>query len=1178
MSKLSWVTPLGSLSNVLVGVPINLSVLATDDTYSSTPFTYSLIAGSLPPGLTLNSNGTISGVPFYDLITGNYFTQLTFKFVIRAGRSSSSYIDGNFSLILSNSVNQDFVWTTPEGSLGTLPHSEFVSLQLLAEDTSGSKVTYSLIAGELPPGMELASNDVTYDVSLPIAVSQTKASNVITLSGTNVIPLRSTVIGPYIPQNTIVLGVDQSNRTITLSNSTILPITQGAVVIFVATQYTAGTLVGVPTITSAKLIDQSITYNFSVRATNGLGHIRDRSFSLTLTDVSGPVIEPSSPTLPGTQTVYLGAVFDGQFYREQLTVTELNPNASIQWSVVNGSLPTGTKLDSNGLISGYIIPLQLVGSYGPAGYDGDLVDPASGTIIQQQEYDLGPYEFGQQTQSISYNFTVQAYDGANYDLRTYTISVLSRSGFTADSEDIINNTNVTVDASNIYAPIITNAVTTLAAVRQGSYYAFKVEGFDFQGDELTYYLSDYAGTFDCEILGVDDGFDYDPFDNYNLNIGTTTTALPGLTLDESTGWVYGQISPQSQALLNYSFGIYCTKTRHGSVIPSNTIIFTLPVLGDINNTIKWISPQNLGTIDNGSVSELSISAKSTEGRQLVYTLLDNRTLPCGLPQGLRLLTNGDISGRVSFELFSMDDFTTTFDGDKLTFDRTYKFYAQVSTVENDASSTQEFTLTVNMIDIAPYNNVYLQAMPAVDQLKIYQATVNNTEIFVPELIYRPTDPNFGVQQTISTLFLPGLKPEDLNTYELAIAQNHYTKDYTFGSIKTAVVLDELYNVKYEVIYLELLDPELNSDGNGPPLFIDLSKEISNPYIDASGNHYTTIYPNTSQDMIQRLVDNIGYQDQNSLPPWMTSNQLGASGSNSFSPPLGYTRSVVLAYTMPGASKLIAYRLQNSGINFNRIQFTTDRYFVDNYYSTNFNPYPYRYITGQETTFDFSPKNVGSIVSTVNYGVTVAFNQINGRPVSYINANGGIDGKTDWQDGDTIIFIKQEGFPGNQTYDGWVAYLDSYIGDNISTTAIEGYDSEGYDLYSFVPGYLEKIQSSYVSGENTLYTVTNKRGGIWRINIVGNEVGLTFVTEIELNQRIRISRGATYGGAIVYYNPIRNTGQTVPAYSIYNVTISSVQKRTTFNADTTRFFNHRDSYYDPGSNDKYLKFPQTGAFT
>jgi hypothetical protein len=575
------------------------------------------------------------------------------------------------------------------------------------------------------------------------------------------------------------------------------------------------------------------------------------------------------------------------------------------------------------------------------------------------------------------------------------------------------------------------------------------------------------------------------------------------------------------------------------------------------------------------VSELAVVATSTENRRLKYTLVDSPGVACRLPQGLQLITDaqgkiGMLVGRVSFEAYSVDEYTTTFDGDRLTMDRKVKFTVMASTEDGSASSTQEFTLTTNVIDRVPYTNLYLQAMPAYDQKQIYASVINNSEIFPSSLIYRPGDPEFGVQPNIKMLFLPGLNSQDLSVYAQAMARNHYTKNYTFGNIKTAIVLDDAFNVKYEVVYIEMLDPEQDSPTNnvGPGLEIDLTGVVANPYIDANNNQYRTVYPNTSNNMMSRIEAGVGFSDQSSLPPWMTSNQPGSTNTT-FSPPLGFTKAVVMAYTQPGAGKLIAYRLRNSGINFNSIKFSTDRYQVDNYYSTNFNFTTGKYLTARETTFDYSPKNVGNMVGTVQYAVSIPFSQINGRTVDYINSQGGLDGKTDWQNGDTIIFAKQEKFATTDPNDGWVDFFDGWIGDNITTKTTEGYDSEGFDFYSSVPGYYEKI---------TGLSTVNQRAGIWQIQIINNLLSLIFVQEVILSQRVRVNRGSTYTGAILYYNPITVSGQTAPGYSVYSIQIGTIQKRTTFNGDSTRFFSYRDQYYTPGSNDKYLRFPQDGVFT
>jgi hypothetical protein len=383
-----------------------------------------------------------------------------------------------------------------------------------------------------------------------------------------------------------------------------------------------------------------------------------------------------------------------------------------------------------------------------------------------------------------------------------------------------------------------------------------------------------------------------------------------------------------------------------------------------------------------------------------------------------------------------------------------------------------------------------------------------------------------------------------------------------------VVLDDFYNVKYEVVYIDVADPELTASNQGPGLELDLTNVIANPYIDAEGNEYKIVYPNTSENMIKRMVSGVGYDDQSSLPPWMTSNQpSGTAGM--FNPPLGFTKAVVLAYTVPGASKLIAYRLRNSGINFNNIEFSVDRYLVDNYYSQYYDQVTGTYIRGRETTFDQTPNtNIGTIVAKVTYAVTVPFSQINGRPVTYINNLGGIDGRKDYGNGDTIVFVKQEQFINPGPYDGWVNYQDLFLGDNVTTPSIEGYDSEAWDLYNVIPGYLEKVQG---------IATVNQRGGVWQINIVNGIVNLTPVLEILPNQRVSIIAGKSYASSILYYNPILSVGQTVPFYSVVKLGANAIKTATTFNGNSTKFFSYRDQYYTPGSQDKYLKFPQYGVF-
>lgn len=1163
-TNLSWVTPPGSLANFAIGRESTVDVIAVDTANTGATITYTVISGSLPPGLALDSaSGTVSGIPVYSSATNNYFIRLNYDFVVRAKTSDNRAIDGAFTIIITNTVNQDFNWVTLAGTLGTVPNGQFYSLRIEAFSTANIGVTYSFVSGELPPGMQLISNQVDKTV----ATAQSIPNNTIVLNNAQTISVNDYVYGTNIPVLARVADVNVNTNTVTLSANTSAALPSGQTVRF----FSPGYLQGVPTILDPVAVNESRLYRFTIRATNSLGHVNDRAFSLNVTNINGPIIEP--------QTVFLGSYFDGSFYSKQLELIQLNPKVVVDWSITEGQLPPGLTLNSNGVISGYFEPVDLTGSFGPAGYDGE--ETVGDVVTEQQGYDLGPYQFNQLSQSLAYTFTVQAYDGANYDLQTYVLNVVSTPLWTADSTVPIDDSFLTMDYGNVYVPVLRNTTTLLPAGRQASYYAFKFDGYDFAisgNSSLTYSLVNTDGTFDGNVfdpLYVDPDYrgDFNPRFSSNAgsfdNVTTTASNLPGVNLDADTGWLYGLLSNVSSALETFTFGIQVSKTEGNVVYSSAPKYFTLPVIGDPNSTVSWVTASDLGTIDNGTISDLSLEAISATGQDLIYTLVDQAGVSCRLPQGLQLLPTGEISGRATFEAFTLDDYATTFDNETMTIDRTCTFRVKAETIDGTSSAERTFTLTLKVIDTEPYENLYLQAMPTVLQRQRLSDLLNDPAIFDPDLIYRPADPNFGVQQNLKMLFLSGLSPSQLTEYQDAMIRNHFNKTYNLGQVKTAYVLDSVFDIKYEVVYVEINDPGENENNQGPGLSKDLADIITNPYIGQTGNDYFVIYPNSTENMQTRMEQNIGYQDQSSLPAWMTSNQPDPNTVTGFTIPLGYTKACVLAYTKPGAGEKIAYRIKRTGFDFSTIDFAVDRYQIDNYYTKHYTVASGTYIQDRETTFDAdSNVNVGAIVATVDYAVEVPFSEINGRPINYIiNKFKGIDGITNFQDGDTLIFLKQEDFTPLLPYDGWVDYSNSYIGDNTETSIVEGFDSTSYDTYTIIAGFLEKSQAT---------SPFNYRGGVWRITITENIVNLVFEQEIQVNDRVKILFGKNYASAVVFYSIDLGPGQTVPFYKIFTSN-PVIRKPTTFNNDTTKFFTYRDAYYEPGTQDKYIKFPQYGVF-
>jgi hypothetical protein len=135
-----WVT--GSTIHYDLNVSWNGGNLSATDTDGGSSLTYSIVSGTLPSGLSLSSNGTISGTPTN--------SQQTVTF--RVTDSGGNYVD---KAIL---FNQKPVWTTT--SLANAQTGSAYSQTLATTDDTAVARTYSLVSGTLPVGLSLASNGV----------------------------------------------------------------------------------------------------------------------------------------------------------------------------------------------------------------------------------------------------------------------------------------------------------------------------------------------------------------------------------------------------------------------------------------------------------------------------------------------------------------------------------------------------------------------------------------------------------------------------------------------------------------------------------------------------------------------------------------------------------------------------------------------------------------------------------------------------------------------------------------------------------------------------------------------------------------------------------------------------------------------------------------------------------
>jgi hypothetical protein len=143
--------PLSIISNTTlpsgtVGVPYNYRLLVQG---GELPYTWRLISGSLPPGVTFSSTGQISGIPQ---------TEGTYRFTVSVEDSCSTgkqFAEKTF--VLSVSVNcPDIVLTTasnlPEGK-----EDEVYNYQITVSGGT-PPLTFTIIEGSLPPGITLTQS------------------------------------------------------------------------------------------------------------------------------------------------------------------------------------------------------------------------------------------------------------------------------------------------------------------------------------------------------------------------------------------------------------------------------------------------------------------------------------------------------------------------------------------------------------------------------------------------------------------------------------------------------------------------------------------------------------------------------------------------------------------------------------------------------------------------------------------------------------------------------------------------------------------------------------------------------------------------------------------------------------------------------------------------------------
>jgi len=1094
MAQPTWITPAGSLGVIPEGVFYQLRIEAAD--IDLNPVSFSLIAGNLPAGIQLTTNGSIVGVPVaVARIQGvplDVSSDVTSKFTIRASSQDipPRVRDRTFELTITGDDTPEFI--TPAGSLGTFYDGDRVNIQIEYTNTDpADTVIVRLVGGELPGGVAVSNTGLISGYIQP-------AVDVDEPPGYDLTPIYT------LPYDFVVSAINK-NYQFTLE------ITDGRN-------------------SNLRTFEFFVYDRDTITADNNTITADNSVVTADETTERRPFIINSDPS-------NLGLVRGDNYYAYQFIGNDYDtPNLQYAISVNQGTgLPPGLELDpGTGWYYGYI--------------------PDQGVT------------------EVDYSFNIVAYQDEFVGSINCTATTFGTNRITCSSTESIGPGQPLVFTGTAFGGISANPTTV--------YYVLSV-------------ISPTQFTV-TERLGS------------NIPV-TLTTASGSMTAN--------------------------------LIVASDPYPFTLTIAGDIDAEVTWLTDSDLGILDNGDVSLLRVQAVNRGGRELTYRLESGAFNE--LPQGLELLPTGEISGQVSFNTFAIDLGRTTFDRDT-TWDSTFRFsvnafaqdtaqllynvesvrvinggsgYSSVSTpviefsspvgasafpaqagnvtvvagsitsvdvansgegysspatititegfggsganlvpvmrvtgIRDVVSVVKEFTVRVRREYNKPYQNLEVQAMPPINDRLLIAELLDNENIFVPEYIFRPTDPYFGKSTRVTYQHAFGLAPESLERYIESLYLNHYWKQLVLGSVETAQALDDEGNVIYEVVYSRVIDNLVNNQGTSVGKIVNLAYPVTEP----GGEQLLQVYPNSLDNMRDQVIDVVG-QISTKLPLWMTSKQSDGRV-------LGFTPAWVICYTQPGRSRQIAYYINTQfGEQLNRIDFDVDRYVLGTELSRNWNTTTQRWTpTPSLTTFDRFNTGGNTFIGVVDIATDLAYSDVNNRTIGYINSLGGLDGIISAINGNTLIFVKQQNYDGppGSNYpdadDAWQDYLYPY--DSI------GYDQTATEFDEAVT--IPKGDGSSLNERMAIYTIS--------VDPETEIVSLTLTKETYANDFVQINRGNFYRSAQLRHPTAPGAGLTEISWLPLETVVT---EETFFDQGSVAFTEPVDMYDPTDEFDKYLVFPK-----
>ena len=285
------------------------------------PYTWTISAGALPPGVALSSSGAVTGTP---TTAGSY------GFTVRVSDAAAAVAERAFNVAVTSSL-----------SISACPAPTALQGQSYSSAATGAggqpPYTWTLAAGTLPAGVQfnaslggLAGTPVdagNYSYTLLVAdksgATATRDCTLAVSSSLRIVPASLGDASPLVSYSQTLSATGGKGPYTWSISSGNLPAG--------LTLSGAGTIVGAPT--------QVGTFSFGVRVADANGAVAEQSFSISV--VFGLIISACP-----TNLAEVGVAFNSQ-------IVASGGTPPYTWSLSAGSLPIGLTLDrSSGALSG----------------------------------------------------------------------------------------------------------------------------------------------------------------------------------------------------------------------------------------------------------------------------------------------------------------------------------------------------------------------------------------------------------------------------------------------------------------------------------------------------------------------------------------------------------------------------------------------------------------------------------------------------------------------------------------------------------------------------------------------------------------------------------------------------------------------------------------------------------